>query len=53
MKKIFEKYFADGMARILVITFFVGIIAGTLLLFFSFCGVIMRFFGCFNIIISD
>lgn len=45
MKKIFEKYFADGMARILVITFFVGIIAGTLLLFFSFCGVIMRFFG--------
>lgn len=45
MKKIFEKYFADSIARILAITFIVGIIAGVFLLVFSFCGVIMRFFG--------
>ncbi len=43
MKKIFEKYFADSIARILAITFIVGIIAGVFLLVFSFCGVIMRF----------
>ncbi|MCM1499228.1 MAG: regulatory YrvL family protein [Clostridium sp.] len=45
MKKIFEKYFADGIAKILVITFFVGVIAGIFLLVSMFGGFIMSVFG--------
>jgi len=45
VKKFFEKYFSDSIAKILAITLIIGVIAGSVILVFLFGGFIMRLFG--------